>query len=177
MREEGRPQHCARNEERERGGSGEPVFREAAESERERRYRRIFRSRSEPHTFYQLLGMQLRELREGGATFSLPVSSRFFNAGGMVHGGVLASLADASMAAALATVIDLDRETMATVEMKINYMYPVTGGELRSEGKVVQRGRSIAVVEACLTDGTGRMVAKAMGTFAVRSREKGTQVD
>lgn len=146
----------------------------AAERERELRYRRIIRSRGKPRTYYRLLGMELRELEEGRSRFCLSVSDNFSNAGGMVHGGVLASLADASMAAALATLIDLDREAIATVEMKINYMYPVKGGELISEGKVLQKGRSLAVTEACLTDGEGRMVAKAMATFAVRERRKGS---
>lgn len=145
-----------------------------AEREKELRYARIIRSRSKPNTYYRLLGMKLRELEEGRALFSLSVLEEYSNAGGMVHGGVLASLADASMAAALATLIDLDREAIATVEMKINYMYPVTGGDLISEGKVVQRGRSLAVAEACLTNDEGRMVAKAMATFAVRERRNGT---
>ncbi len=134
------------------------------------RYREIRRSRSDPGTFYGLLGMELRELEEGRALFTLRVDERFFNAGGVVHGGVFASIADAAVAAALATLVDHDRESIATVEMKINYLAPSRGGELAAEGRIIQRGRSVAVGECTVRDGEGRMLARAMATFLIRSR-------
>lgn len=134
------------------------------------RYREIRRSRSDPATFYGLLGMKLEELGEGRALFRLRVEDRFFNAGGVVHGGVMASIADAAIAAALATMVDHERESIATVEMKINYMAPSRGGELVAEGRIIQRGRSVAVGECAVSDGEGRMLAKAMATFLVRAR-------
>ncbi len=138
----------------------------------EARYREIRRSRSDPGTFYGLLGMELEELGEGRALFTLEVGERFFNAGGVVHGGVFASLADAALAAALATMVDHEKESIATVEMKINYMAPARGGKLAAEGRIIQRGRSVAVGECAVSDGEGRMMAKAMATFLIRTRLK-----
>jgi uncharacterized protein (TIGR00369 family) len=138
--------------------------------EREAHYREIISSRSDPSTFYALLGMRVEGLGEGNSRLAMPADSRFFNAGGVVHGGALASIADASVAAALATLIDPAREVIATVEMKINYMAPVRGGEIVCEGKILQKGRSVAVGEASVYDGDGRLLAKAMATFLVREK-------
>ncbi len=143
--------------------------KESAES-REERYREIMLSRRDPSTFYALLNMRLEELGEGTSRFVLPVQNRFFNAGGVVHGGVLASVADASIAAALATVIDARRESMATVEMKINYISSVRGGDILCEARIIQRGRSVAVGEASLYGDGGKLLAKAMATFIIREK-------
>lgn len=150
---------------------GKPGIKgEGSEEERQVRYREIMRLRSDPSTFYALLGMRLEELGEGTSRFVMPTESRFFNAGGVVHGGALASIADASIAAALATLIDPARETMATVEMKINYMAPVRGESISCEGKIIQKGRSVAVGESWVYDQEGKLLAKAMATFLVKER-------
>ncbi|MBN2028571.1 MAG: PaaI family thioesterase [Actinobacteria bacterium] len=142
-----------------------------ASGQREARYREIIASRSDPSTLYSLLGMRLEELGEGTARFVLPIASRLFNAGGVVHGGVMASIADAAVAAALATLIDPAREMMATVEMKINYIAAVRGGELVCEARIIQKGRAVAVGEASVYSGEGKLLAKAMATFIVRSKD------
>jgi acyl-CoA thioesterase len=144
-----------------------------AAGEREARYREIRRSRSDPSTFYGFLGMRLEELGEGTSRFVMPVTPGFFNAGGVVHGGVMASIADASIAAALATLVDHAREIMATVEMKINYIAPVRGGDIVCEAVIIQKGRSVAVGEAIVRDGNGKLLAKAMATFMVREKAGG----
>ena len=144
----------------------------SAES-REARYREIMQSRRDPATFYGLLGMRLEHLDEGASRFVLPVEPRFFNAGGVVHGGALASLADAAVAAALATLIDPEQEVMATVEMKINYISAVRGGDLVCEAQIIQKGKSVAVGEAVVSSGEGKLLAKAMATFMVRKKDTG----
>lgn len=139
--------------------------------ERNSRYERIVRARSDPSTFYALLDMRVEELEEGRSRMSLRVEKKHLNAGGLVHGGALASLADASIAAALATLMDLEREHMITVEIKINYLAPVRDGKVSAEATIIQRGNSIAVGESCLYDSEGRMVAKATATFMLRRRD------
>lgn len=137
---------------------------------REELYREITASRSDPSGFYALLGMVLEELGEGRSRFSMPTGPRLFNAGGMVHGGAIASLADASIAAALATLVDPDKEAIATIEIKVNFTAPLRGGEAFAEGRIIQKGKTVAVGESEVRDGEGRLLAKAMATYAVRSR-------
>jgi uncharacterized protein (TIGR00369 family) len=145
---------------------------EESREERESRYSEIMRSRSDPSTFYALLDMRIESLGEGSSRMVMPVDSRLFNSGGVLHGGALASIADASIAAALATLIDHDREMMATVEMKINYMAPVRGGDIVCESRIIQKGKSVAVGESSLYSGEGKLLAKATATFLVRERAR-----
>jgi uncharacterized protein (TIGR00369 family) len=134
------------------------------------RFEEIMLSRADPEGFYGLLGMRLEELAEGASRFVMSTASRLFNAGGVVHGGALASIADASIAAALATLIDPDREAIATIEIKINYIAPVREGEVTAEGRIIQRGKSVAVGESSVYDAEGRLLARAMATYAIKVR-------
>jgi len=95
---------------------------------------------------------------------------------GVVHGGVMAALVDT--AGGLATYMALPRGTRtATIELKINFLEGVEGGEVRADARVVRMGRHIAVVDCDAHDHRGRLVAKALMTFFVgpfRKNRKGT---
>ena len=143
-------------------GPGRPIGREA-------RYEDIKASREDPSTYYALLGMRLEELGEGTSRMVMAAEPRFRNAGGVVHGGAIASVADAAMAAALATLIDTRSESAATLEMKINYISPVREGEIACEACIIKKGRSVAVGEADVRGG-GKLLARALATFIVRAR-------
>jgi uncharacterized protein (TIGR00369 family) len=148
--------------------------------EEKARFEEIARRRTRFSPYYDLLGLRLVELGRGSSRFHLPVKESLLNAGGVVHGGALASLADAAMGVALATLLDPAGERPVTVEMKINFARPVTDGELEAHGRIVQRGRTLALGEARVTDGQGRLAALALGTFAVRpiaGRETGGSGD
>lgn len=85
---------------------------------------------------------------------------------GVVHGGVLASLADT--AGGLALYLGLPSGSRAaTVEMKINFLEPVQHGVVFAEAKILRQGKYLAVIECDLTDGSGKMVAKALMTFSI----------
>jgi uncharacterized protein (TIGR00369 family) len=134
------------------------------------RFAEIKRQRTLGSPYYQLLGMELMELGHGECRFRLAADSKLHNLGGVVHGGALASIADAAMGVSLATLTDPHSERPVTVELKINFMAAVVEGELTARGRIIQRGRTVAVGEAEVTDAEGRLVAKAMGTFVIRGR-------
>ena len=91
----------------------------------------------------------------------------------MVHGGILAALADT--AGGLATYMSYPRGLRAaTIEMKINYLESVEGGIVEAEARVVRRGKHIAVVDCDVRDHDGRLVGKALMSFTWgRSRKTG----
>ena len=97
------------------------------------------------------------------------VSKRHLQVHGVVHGGILAALADT--AGGMAVYLRLPpRSRVATVEMKINYLEAVARGEVVAEAEIVRLGRNLAVVDCDLFDDTRRIVAKALMTFAIISR-------
>lgn len=95
----------------------------------------------------------------------IQIGPQHFNPYGVVHGGVIYSLADTSMGAVIAPQL-ADHERTATIEIKINYLAPVRDGAIRAETTLVNRGRRVAVLEADVFNGD-RLVAKALGSFAI----------
>jgi uncharacterized protein (TIGR00369 family) len=140
------------------------------DKEKEAYYRDIIERRSNPSTYYGHLGMYVKELDEGTSRMQMSVDDRLFNAGGVVHGGALASIADAAIAAALSTLVDLAKEKMFTVEMKVNYMAPVRDGEIIAEARIIQRGKSVAVGESNVYSADGKLAAKAIATYMIKER-------
>ena len=112
------------------------------------------------------LGFIIDKAERGKVTIRMPVEELHKQVYGVVHGGVLAALADT--AGGLATYMACPRGTrVATVEMKINFLEAVEAGTVFAEAEVVRRGRHIAVVDCDVRDDRGRLVAKALMTFFV----------
>ena len=112
------------------------------------------------------LGFVIDKAERGKVTIRMPVEALHKQVYGVVHGGVLAALADT--AGGLATYMACPRGTrVATVEMKINFLEAVEAGAVFAEAEVVRRGRHIAVVDCDVRDDRGRLVAKALMTFFV----------
>lgn len=111
-------------------------------------------------------GFQLEHAEIGRAKLRMKVQPRHMQIHGVVHGGVLASLADT--AGGLALSLGLPHGSRAaTVEMKMNFLEPVQQGVVFAEAKILRQGKYLAVLECDLTDDRGRMVAKALMTFSI----------
>lgn len=116
----------------------------------------------------RLFGFELDSAEPGRVVLALRVRARHKQVHGVVHGGVLAGLADT--AAALATYLALPHGTrLATVELKINYLEPVEGGTLLAEGRLLRKGKTLAVAECDVRDTNARLVAKALLTLSIDS--------
>ncbi len=120
-----------------------------------------------PGPLAELLGIRPERFDEGGATFGLTVRNDHLNPYGVVHGGVVYSLVDTAMGAALHTRL-VHGERCATIEIKINYLAPVSEGELRAQAQLVERTKRIGVLEARVRGDGDKIVAVATGTFYIQ---------
>src|SRR6201997_3290707 len=119
----------------------------------------------------ELIGFEVSEASEGRVAVVLQAGTRHFNPMGTVHGGILCDIADAAMGIAFATTLS-PGESFTTVELKINFFRPVWQAELKAEGTVVQRGRTMGYVECTVTDDQNRLIAKAASSCMVLRGEK-----
>jgi uncharacterized protein (TIGR00369 family) len=95
-------------------------------------------------------GFWLVLAERGKVALRMRVGKKHLQVHGVVHGGVLAALADT--AGGLATYMAVPRGTrVATIEMKINYLEAVEGGNVTAEARVVRIGRHVAVVDCDIT--------------------------
>lgn len=115
--------------------------------------------------FGELIGLTFSSMANGQSHCQLSVKQALLNPYGVVHGGVLYSLADTAMGAALYSRMDED-ERCVTIEMKVAYFRSVTSGVVECLATVVQRSRRLGYVEAELHQGDS-LVAKASGTFMI----------
>ena len=114
----------------------------------------------------RMFGFELEAAEPGRAVLRMKVGSRHRQIHGVVHGGVLAALADT--AAALACYLVLPRGTrLATIEMKINYLEPVARGIMRGEGRLLRKGKNFCVAQCDVRDHKNLLVATSLLTFAV----------
>lgn len=84
----------------------------------------------------------------------------------MVAGGILATIADETMAHAVLANLDEGQST-ATVEMNMRYLRPVKDGEINAVARITRKGRQIITVAAEVRDGKGSLLATAGASFIV----------
>ncbi len=117
---------------------------------------------------HHLLGRRvLRAEHDSGRselTFEAPEA--FTNGMGSVQGGLLASMLDSVMGAALATVLS-EGERSPTLEIKVSFIKPAKVGTIGGTAHVVHRGRSVAFVEGELHDPSGALLATATSTARI----------
>ena len=127
-------------------------------------YLELARGRMKKSQFNALVGFTLDRLYEGGAVMSLIVEEHHRQVQNVVHGGVIAALADTAAALAAYTAV-LPGTELVTVELKINYLLPIADGRIEAEGKVLRAGRNFVVAECDVRNASGALAAKALMTF------------
>ena len=123
--------------------------------------------------FIQHVGMTVDEAAAGRSRCSITIADIHRNGTGVAHGGVLFTLADTAMGAALYNSLD-QGEICATIEIKIGYFKPVFDGTLVCEATMLNKGKSVASLEATIRNGD-QLVSKASGTFAIFRRKTDAQ--
>jgi uncharacterized protein (TIGR00369 family) len=129
------------------------------------------RARNNDVAVARLIGFEVKDIADGRATVILSAGPQHANPMGTLHGGILCDIADAAMGVAFASTLAPD-ESFTTIELKINFFRPVWRAELKAEGAVLQRGRSVGYVECNITNEQNRLIAKAASTCMVLRGEQ-----
>ncbi|PTX58334.1 uncharacterized protein (TIGR00369 family) [Melghirimyces profundicolus] len=112
------------------------------------------------------LGLSGEFTEEGTYRFRVPITPYTLNRGGIVHGGITATLADSTMGSLINKSLP-EGKAAVTVEMKINYLEAGTGKELISEARLIRLGHTLAFADCKVENETGKRIAHATGTFAI----------
>jgi uncharacterized protein (TIGR00369 family) len=128
------------------------------------------RGRLAASPFHTWAGMEVVEASRGEVTVAMVVEDRHVNLQGLVHGGMLAILADTACGLAIRSAIEPGRLHITT-DLDVHYLSPARPGRLVGHGSAVKVGRSLAFAEAAVEDDAGRLLAKAQGRFSVGGSE------
>jgi len=113
------------------------------------------------------LGLILDEADASRVVIRLDWAPHLCTSGGVMHGGVLMSLADT--AGALVTFLGLpEGKTTATITSTSHMFRPVSGGTVRAVAVPVHRGRTTVTAETSVFDAEDRLVAQTLQVQAVR---------
>ena len=109
--------------------------------------RRFGRFMEEQIPFNRLLGIRVETLEQGRCVLRIPwrddlVGDPFRPS---VHGGVTSALADTAGGMACFTLVDSYDDRVSTVDLRIDYLRPGAGADLRCEAKVERMGNRVAV--------------------------------
>jgi uncharacterized protein (TIGR00369 family) len=114
------------------------------------------------------MGFALTEVENGRAVFESTASFDYYNPIGVVHGGWSSTLLDSALGCAVHSTLKKG-EAYTTLEIKVNMVRAIMAetGAMRSEAKVIHRGRSVATAEAHLRDAAGTLYAHATTTCII----------
>jgi 1,4-dihydroxy-2-naphthoyl-CoA hydrolase len=113
------------------------------------------------------LGLVLDEADASRVVIRLDWAPHLCTTGGIMHGGVLMSLADT--AGALVTFLGLpEGKTTATITSTSHMFRPVSGGTVRAVAVPVHRGRTTVTAETSVFGAEDRLVAQTVQVQAVR---------
>jgi uncharacterized protein (TIGR00369 family) len=115
------------------------------------------------------LGARIVELRPGEAvveaTLTADAHGFLSPRGAIVHGGALAALADMALASSAAALVE-EGESVATVDLKVDFLRPGRPGRLVARSSMRKRARHLGFAEATLEQEDGTVVVEARAVLA-----------
>lgn len=118
--------------------------------------------------FIKFLGLKVEaaDPAVGELVLRMPMRSELERGGtpGQFHGGPVASLIDTAGDFALIQVSD---GPVPTMNFRVDYLRPCTGGSLLAKAKVRRAGKTIGVVDIDVFDEEGRLCAVGRGCYGV----------
>ena len=121
-----------------------------------------------PAGFNELIGVELLEVGEDEASARVPVAPKLLQPFAVVHGGVIASLAETLTSYATWLRVHEGGSTAMGQANQTSFLRPISEGHVNARAKLRHRGRTTWVWDVDVTDDAGRLCAVARMTVAVR---------
>lgn len=124
---------------------------------------KVMHARNRDNRFAGLLGIRVVEMRRGYAKAAMELSEDVKNPIGSVHGGCLFTLADVVCGAAASSY------GMQVTTLDCSFHFLRAGfddcGELFGTAQAVKHGKRVTVLEAKVSDQTGRVLCTGIFTY------------
>src|SRR5690606_36662250 len=106
--------------------------------------------------FVEHLGIRLTEQSRERDVIALDRRPELLNSWGSTHGGVIMTMLDYVMGAAVRGHYGADNSVL-TIDLSLGFMKPATTEQMIAEGRVLHSGRSTAFCEAEARDQSGNL--------------------
>lgn len=118
--------------------------------------------------YWRTLGLKLKGVSPGRSVFEAEVTPGLLQ-NKVLHGGVLASIADSACAVAAISMV-FPASYATTINLQLSYLKPVTEGRFRAEGRCIRAGKTIMFCEASVFDHREALVCTAVSQLMVLPR-------
>jgi acyl-CoA thioesterase len=115
--------------------------------------------------FDEFLKIHYERIDETHMKVTLPIQPLFINSAGLVHGGIISTLADVAMG----NIFKPDEnhmQTVVTADLKVSFLRGANGEYLIADAHLVKRGRTLNHTDCLVYNDQDQLVAKASGIFA-----------
>ena len=116
--------------------------------------------------FHRWAGLELVSVGDGHAELRMKLEPHHFNPQGIVHGGIITSVADTAIGLALRSQLRAGL-THRIAQLNVHFLAKGAGSELVGRGRALHLGERMGYGESEVLDGDGRLLARASGTFIV----------
>ena len=116
----------------------------------------------------ETLGYHISEVQDGYVVLSFEPGVPHLNPFGVIHGGLAATLIDTATGCAISSQSPKG-QSQTTVNLQVDYFRAMTEntGPVRCEGRVVRRGRRLAVADAQVIGEDGTVYARGSATYMI----------
>jgi 1,4-dihydroxy-2-naphthoyl-CoA hydrolase len=119
-------------------------------------------------TFDALYGLEVTGRSEGELRARVEVRDAVKQPGGLVHGGVYASVAESLSSRCTFAAVQADGKIASGMSNQTSFLRPITEGHVNAVARVRHRGRTTWVWEVEFFDDEDRLCALSRMTIAVR---------
>jgi uncharacterized protein (TIGR00369 family) len=116
--------------------------------------------------YFSLLSMEIKDLEWGSSVLEVKLGEKHLQPFGYVHGGVIASVMDATAFWAVFPQVE-EGMGLTTVEIKVNFLAPVQKGKLVAKGRCIKIGKTLALGDATIYDEKGNLIAHGTATMMI----------
>jgi 1,4-dihydroxy-2-naphthoyl-CoA hydrolase len=124
-------------------------------------------------TFDSLYGLEIVEEGPEMMRAQVAVSERVLQPLGLVHGGVLASMAEALASIGTGLAVFDAGGTAVGMSNHTQFLRPILSGVIHAEARPRHRGRTTWIWDVEITDDAGKLCALSRVTIAVRPATAG----
>ena len=117
--------------------------------------------------YFTLMSMKIVDVGMDYSVLEIDIEQKHLQPFGLVHGGVFASIIDAATFWAIFYGIKEADAGLTSVDLKLNYLGPVSAGRLFAKGRQIKLGRTLGYADATVLDDNNQIMAHGSSTLMV----------
>ena len=121
--------------------------------------------------FLAFMGVTLEALGDGSARFRMTVRRDFLQGAGVVQGGLVVAMSSETIAHAVMTQLATG-ESIATIELKNNFMASLKEGEAIAEATVFKKGHRVIIGDCLVSSDSGKILSRTTSSILLLSSDQ-----